>query len=181
MHDKWPSCVARTSSACISHLPFSSQSCNGSFLLLKLSAELRNPCYTRLIAWLGHLGRVQRASRQAKGLEPTCQSATEGQAKRRWRNSPSVREGAAVRKKGVRLPRRALMSNTQSHRDQRAGHVLCAALHKCNAQRTTCAMRSTCAMRLTCAMRSTSAMLGAPHAPCARHVQCARHAKCLLC
>ena len=121
-----------------------------------------------MIAWLEHFGRVKRASRQAKGLEPTCQSTTEGQAKCRWRNSPSVREAAAVRKKGVRLPRRGLMSNTQSHRDQRpttcamcrapqvqrsAHHMchaldmcnaldVCHALHKCNARRTTCAMRT---------------------------------------
>ena len=46
---------------------------------MKLSADLRNPSYTRLIAWLGHLGSVQRASRPPQGFEPTCQGSEAAQ------------------------------------------------------------------------------------------------------
>ena len=52
----------------MSHLLLSGQSCNGSFLLLKLSAKLRNPRYTLLIARLGHLGRTRGLADKQKVL-----------------------------------------------------------------------------------------------------------------
>ena len=75
------------------------------------------------------------------------------------------------------LPGRALMSNGRTHRAQRSGHVLRAAHHKCNAQRTTCATRyihlplhhnptRRMKMRSTCAMIDASIFLCLTSNPC---------------
>ena len=124
----------------MSHLLLSGQSCNGSFLLLKLSAKLRNPRYTLLIARLGHLGRTRGLADKHKVLSQLVNEvnqdrtqltfhAPQGPQQHPKRNATRLRTERLHGSRHYPIPYNAIDHSAQNHictftHDTHATHLL---------------------------------------------------------